>query len=124
MGDVVSVEDGVRDFRAQCVRAHPSGAGAPDWGIPVVTPGVWEARLFRDADVTAEVLLASACLPQLFPPVEINGEHYWDGGYSANPPLGPLIEAGTPAAEIAVLFRINASPRCTSPRWPTPGCRT
>ena len=37
------------------------------------------------------MLLASACLPQLFPAVEIEGEPYWDGGYSSNPPVGPLI---------------------------------
>ena len=41
-----------------------------------------EARLFHDSEVTVDALLASACLPQLFPTVEINGEAYWDGGYS------------------------------------------
>jgi NTE family protein len=53
-----------------------------------------EARLFRGADITVDALLASACLPQLFPAVEIDGECYWDGGYSSNPPLRPLIEMG------------------------------
>jgi NTE family protein len=43
------------------------------------------------------VLLASACLPQLFPAVEIDGEAYWDGGFASNPPLRALIEAGAPA---------------------------
>jgi NTE family protein len=47
-----------------------------------------EARLFWDAEVTADVLLASACLPHVFPPVEIEGELYWDGGYAANPRCG------------------------------------
>ena len=55
-----------------------------------------EARLFRGAEVTARVLLASACLPQLVPSVEIDGEAYWDGGYASNPPLRALIEAGAP----------------------------
>ena len=49
-----------------------------------------------DTEVTAEVLLASACLPQLFPAVEIDGERYWDGGFASNPPLRALIEAGAP----------------------------
>jgi NTE family protein len=40
------------------------------------------------------VLLASACLPQLFPAVEIDGELYWDGGFASNPPVRALIEAG------------------------------
>jgi NTE family protein len=36
-------------------------------------------------------VLASACLPFLFQAVEIDGEHYWDGGYTANPAIFPLI---------------------------------
>ena len=36
--------------------------------------------------------MASACLPMLFQAVEIDGEHYWDGGYSVNPALSPLID--------------------------------
>ena len=40
--------------------------------------------------------------PQLFQPVEIEGELYWDGGYASNPPLRPLIEAGAPADVILV----------------------
>ncbi len=61
-----------------------------------------EARLFRGAEVTEDVLLASACLPQLFPPVEIEGETYWDGGYASNPPVRALIEAGAPADLVIV----------------------
>ncbi|MFC7557373.1 patatin-like phospholipase family protein [Pseudoroseomonas wenyumeiae] len=61
-----------------------------------------EARLFRDTEVTVEVLLASACLPQLFPAVEIEGEFYWDGGFASNPPLRALIEAGAPADMLLV----------------------
>ncbi len=55
-----------------------------------------EARLFHNTEVTVDALLASACLPQLFPAIEIEGEPYWDGGYTSNPPLRPLIEAGSP----------------------------
>ena len=59
--------------------------------------------MFRDGEVTAEVLLASSCLPQLFPAVEIEGEPYWDGGYSSNPPVGPLVvEAGGPTDLVIV----------------------
>lgn len=49
-------------------------------------------RLFRRPELSAEAVLASACLPTLFRPVEIEGEPYWDGGYSANPPVLPLVE--------------------------------
>jgi len=50
-----------------------------------------EARLFREYEITLEAVLASACLPFLHHSVEIEGEAYWDGGYSANPPLLGLI---------------------------------
>ena len=48
-------------------------------------------RIFREAEISAEVVMASACLPALSHAVEIEGEAYWDGGYSANPPLIPLV---------------------------------
>jgi NTE family protein len=48
-------------------------------------------RVFRNHELTAEVLLASACLPHLFQAVEIEGEHYWDGGFMGNPAMFPLI---------------------------------
>jgi NTE family protein len=48
-------------------------------------------RLFREHEITPEAVLASACLPQLHHAVEIEGEWYWDGAFSANPPLRPLV---------------------------------
>jgi NTE family protein len=48
-------------------------------------------RVFRTPEVSAEVVLASACLPWLHRTVEIDGEAYWDGGLSANPPVRPLL---------------------------------
>jgi NTE family protein len=51
-----------------------------------------EARIFRNAEMSLEAVLASACLPQLHQAVEIDGEHFWDGGFSSNPPLLPLVE--------------------------------
>jgi NTE family protein len=47
-------------------------------------------RLFRESELTLEMLLASACLPKIHHSVEIDGEPYWDGGYSANPAVFPL----------------------------------
>ena len=44
-------------------------------------------RLFSTAEISLDVVLASACLPHYHHAVEIDGRHYWDGGYSANPPL-------------------------------------
>ncbi|MEZ5668948.1 MAG: patatin-like phospholipase family protein [Alphaproteobacteria bacterium] len=48
-------------------------------------------RVFKDQEVTADAVMASACLPFLFRAVEIDGEAYWDGGYMGNPAIYPLI---------------------------------
>ena len=50
------------------------------------------AEIFHGRRLTLQAVLASTCLPMVFQAVEIDGEHYWDGGYSANPPLAPLID--------------------------------
>ncbi|WP_052161131.1 patatin-like phospholipase family protein [Hoeflea sp. BAL378] len=47
-------------------------------------------RVFETREVTVDVVMASACLPFLFKAVEIEGEHYWDGGYMGNPVLFPF----------------------------------
>jgi len=49
-------------------------------------------QIFRNAEITADVLLASTCPPLVHCAVEIDGEAYWDGGYSANPPLLRLVQ--------------------------------
>ena len=49
-----------------------------------------KVRVFHTHEITSDVVLASACLPFLFQAVEIEGEHYWDGGYMGNPALYPL----------------------------------
>jgi NTE family protein len=50
-------------------------------------------QIFRETELTLEMVLASVCLPLLSQAVQIDGERYWDGGYSANPPLVSLVEA-------------------------------
>jgi NTE family protein len=49
-------------------------------------------QIFRNAEITADVLLASTCPPLVHCAVEIDGETYWDGGYSANPPVVRLVQ--------------------------------
>lgn len=58
--------------------------------------------LFGNAEVTVQVLLASACVPLLFPAVEIDGRPFWDGGCAGNPPLAPLL-APAPPDELIVI---------------------
>ena len=50
-----------------------------------------KVRVFETHEMSVEVLLASACLPLLFRAVEIDGEHFWDGGYMGNPAIFPLV---------------------------------
>lgn len=65
-------------------------------------------RIFRNKDLTYDVVLASACLPQLHQAVLIDGEPHWDGGYAANPPLMPLVTA-TRASDLLVVQIIPAN---------------
>ncbi len=71
-------------------------------------------RVFSGANLSLDALLASACLPYLFQAVEIDGEPYWDGGYSGNPALWPLIYE-TEAADL-LLVKIQPMQRPTTPR--------
>ena len=64
-----------------------------------------KVRVFENAEVTLEAVLASACLPTLFKAVEIDGEAYWDGGYMGNPALFPLFYKG--ASPDVVIVHIN-----------------
>jgi NTE family protein len=81
-------------------------------------------RVFRNAEITPDVLLATACLPTLFQAIEIEGEPYWDGGYSGNPTITPLVREcksrdtllvavnpverpGTPRSAREILDRLN-----------------
>lgn len=61
-------------------------------------------RLFREHELSVESTLASACLPTLHHTVEIDGEPYWDGAYSANPALFPLLYDCTCADTLLVLL--------------------
>lgn len=48
-------------------------------------------RIFENHELSIDTLMASACLPFLHHTVEIDGESYWDGGFTGNPPVFPLI---------------------------------
>ena len=70
--------------------------------------------VFRNHELTPDVLLASACLPTLFPAVEIDGEAYWDGGYGGNPTITPLVTGCD--SEDTILVQINPVERPGTPR--------
>jgi NTE family protein len=71
-------------------------------------------RVFRSAEITPDVLLASACLPTLFQAVEIDGEPYWDGGFTGNPTITPLVRESD--ADDVILVQINPLERPETPR--------
>ena len=72
------------------------------------------ARIFRNADITPLALMASACLPQMFQAIEIEGESYWDGGFAGNPTLVPLITELV--SDDTILVPINPIERPGTPR--------
>lgn len=76
--------------------------------------GTGEARIFSGPEITVATLLASACLPTLFRAIEIDGELYWDGGFTGNPSLMPLV-GGTFPSDI-LLVQINPIERSQAPR--------
>lgn len=71
-------------------------------------------RVFRNADISADVLLASACLPTMFQAVKIDGAFYWDGGYSGNPTITPLVRECT--SQDTIIVQVNPVDRPASPR--------
>jgi len=64
-----------------------------------------KVKVFNTAEITADVVMASACLPFLFQAVEIDGDHYWDGGYMGNPVLFPLFYET--ASRDVIILHIN-----------------
>ncbi|MEQ8394087.1 patatin-like phospholipase family protein [Thalassobaculum sp.] len=49
-----------------------------------------KVKVFDNKQLSIDAVMASACLPFMFQAVEIDGEHYYDGGYMGNPALFPL----------------------------------
>ena len=68
------------------------------------------ARIFRTHEISVDAVLASACLPQLHHAVKVGRHHYWDGGFSANPALLPVIEARDTADTLIVQLNPDSDP--------------
>jgi len=88
-------------------------ARRPELFISATNVHSGEVRVFTRAEVTAEAVMASACLPLLFRAVEIDGVSYWDGGYSGNPALIPFLR--TTATEDVLIVQINPRERHKTP---------
>ena len=96
----------LRNFLEKAVDFDLLGAlDAPRVFVVATRVSTGKAEVFSGKRLTADAVMASACLPTLFKAVEIDGEHYWDGGYSGNPAIHPLIY--NCQARDVVLVQIN-----------------
>jgi NTE family protein len=76
-----------------------------------------DLRIFTTSELTADAVMASACLPMLFRAVQIDGVPYWDGGYTSNPPLLPFLQTQQSADVLLVqLFPLQRAAMPTSSR--------
>ena len=91
------------------IERDPDGAVLALSGLPVT-----EVGSDRRPILTADHVMASACLPRLFQAVELDGAPYWDGGFAGNPPLWPLIYE-TDCLD-AIIVQINPIERRQTPR--------
>lgn len=73
-----------------------------------------QGRVFRRDEISADVLLASACLPTLYQAVEIDGVPYWDGGFAGNPTMTPLVRECE--SNDTLLVQINPVVRESTPK--------
>jgi NTE family protein len=106
----------LREVLARHVDADALRRGPIELFVTATAVRTGQPRVFTRADLSVEALLASACLPQLFRAIEIDGEPYWDGGYSGNPAIWPLIY-NTRALDV-LLVKINPLVRQALPDTP------
>lgn len=93
--------DITRDMHFEKIRS----ASGPELYVCATNVRTGKIKIFSGAEISPDALVASACLPTLFQAVEIDGEAYWDGGYTGNPALFPLYEPHLP--DDLVIVNIN-----------------
>ena len=104
----------MRDILAECVDFTRLAQSPIRLFVTATNVRTGRGRVFRNAELTPDVLLASACLPTLFQAIEIDGEPYWDGGYVGNPTITPLVREC--ASSDTVLIQVNPVERPGTPR--------
>lgn len=103
----------LRDILREVVDFQRLASGRIKLFITCTNVRTGRGRVFRNPEITPDVLLASACLPTMFQAVEIDGELYWDGGYSGNPTIAPLVRE-CPSHD-TILVQINPVLRAEAP---------
>jgi NTE family protein len=104
----------LREILAECIDFEGLRKTSIKLFVTATNVRTGRGRVFRNAELTPEVLLASACLPTLFQAIEIDGEPYWDGGYSGNPTMTPLVRECT--SQDTLIVAINPIERPGTPR--------
>lgn len=94
----------LRDALDESVDFDAVHAAPVDLFLSATNVETGRVTVFQDDEITRDAVLASACLPQTFRAVEIDGNAYWDGGYMGNPSLFPLIYAKAPRDVLMVLL--------------------
>lgn len=96
--------------------AAAAGPDVPKVFVVATRVSSGKAEVFSGKRLTASAVMASACLPMVFQAVEIDGDHFWDGGYSGNPAIHPLIYRCQ--SRDIVLVQINPIQRNELPKKP------
>jgi NTE family protein len=104
----------LRGILAECIDFERLGQAPIKVFVTATNVRTGQGHVFRNREITPDVLLASACLPTMFQAVEIDGESYWDGGYSGNPTITPLIRECT--SKDTILVQINPVERPGTPK--------
>jgi NTE family protein len=104
----------LRDILAESVDFDRLANSSIKFFVTATNVRTGRGRVFRNSEITPDVLLASACLPTLFQAIEIDGESYWDGGYSGNPTITPLVRECR--SQDTILVQINPVERPGLPR--------
>src|SRR6476619_3700093 len=104
----------LRDILADCIDFRRVAKAPMKLFVTATNVHTGRGHVFRNAELTPEVLLASACLPTMFQAIEIDGEAYWDGGYAGNPTITPLVREC--ASSDTILVQVNPVERPGTPR--------
>ncbi len=102
------------DILNKCVDFEALKTGPVKLFITATNVHTGQGRVFRKHEITADVLLASACLPSMYQAVEIDGVPYWDGGFAGNPTMTPLVRECE--SNDTFIIQINPVVRAETPR--------
>jgi NTE family protein len=97
-------------------RRQTTGEILPALLISAIDVTTGDFRVFRGREISAKAILASAAEPNLFGPVEVDGDYYWDGLFSKNPPVRDFSTSeDIPDPDEVWLIQINPSERTHLP---------